>query len=95
MTMNAKTLIAAVALTITGAAFAGETPNSSEAYVSFPIPQTFAKSFSGNKTVAEVRADQEKARADGQAVGGESYVATPAKTAAKPEAKVEAVNAAK
>jgi lipopolysaccharide export system protein LptC len=93
MTMKAHTLIAALALTVAGSAFAG--PNDSEAYVSFPIPQTFAKSFTGNKTVAEVRAEQAKARTDGQAVGGENYVAAPAKADEKTEHKVETVNAAK
>jgi hypothetical protein len=93
MTMKATTLIAALALTITGTAFAG--PNDSEAFVSFPIPQSFAKHSDSNKTVAEVRAEQSKARAEGQAVGGENYVATPAKADEKVEHKVETVNAAK
>jgi hypothetical protein len=94
--MKAKHMIAVLALSITGAAFAGETPNSSEAYVSFPIPQTFAKMREGSKTVAEVRAEQSKAKAEGQLVGGENYVDTAAaKVEAKPAAKVETVNAAK
>lgn len=69
--MNAKQLIAAVALITAGvttgsAAFAGDYQVGGEAYVSFPIP-------SMTKSTAEVRAELVQARAEGQKVGGESY----------------------
>ncbi|MCU6433957.1 DUF4148 domain-containing protein [Undibacterium sp. Jales W-56] len=86
--MNAKNLIAAVALIAAGvttgtAAFAGDYQVGGEAYVSFPIPDMI-------KSTAEVRAELVKARAEGQPVGGESYttVATSNATNGKTRSEV-------
>lgn len=87
--MNAKQLMAAVALIATGSlAFAGDYQVGGEAYVSFPIPSmtkttetakaapvALASSNSASKTRAEVIAELVQARAAGATVGGDTYVA--------------------
>lgn len=87
--MNAKQLIAAVALIATGVttgsvAFAADHQVGGEAYVSFPIPsmtKTKTDTVSNGKTRAEVVAELSQARAAGVPVGGEAYVSfAPAKT---------------
>ncbi|MES2104976.1 MAG: DUF4148 domain-containing protein [Pseudomonadota bacterium] len=87
--MNAKQLIAAVALITTGSlAFAGSYQVGGEAYVSFPIPSMTKtdeakaapsaiaanSSSSASKTRAEVIAELAQARTDGATVGGDTYV---------------------
>ncbi|GGC98217.1 hypothetical protein GCM10011396_52200 [Undibacterium terreum] len=95
--MNAKQLIAAVALITTGSiAFAGDYQVGGEAYASFPIPSMIkttetakaapaavATSNSASKTRAEVIAELTQARAAGATVGGDTYVAEAPVAAAK------------
>ncbi len=94
--MKAKQIIAAAVLTLTGAAaFAA----GGEAYVSFPMPDTFSHSAVSNKTKAEVQTELVQARAEGQLVGGEQYVSTVGKkttsTLSRAEVKAEAIKSAK
>ncbi|MES2105085.1 MAG: DUF4148 domain-containing protein [Pseudomonadota bacterium] len=97
--MNAKQLIAAAVLTLTGAAaFAAGNQVGGEAYVSFPIPNTFSKTAASSKTKAEVQAELVQARTEGQLIGGEEYVSTVGKTTStvsRADVKAEAIKAAK
>ncbi|WP_394781887.1 DUF4148 domain-containing protein [Undibacterium sp.] len=95
--MKTKQIIAAAVLTLTGvAAFAA--PVGGDAYVSFPIPNTFSKTAVSTKTKAEVQAELVQARSEGQLTGGEEYVSTVGKTTStvsRAEVKAEAIKAAK
>ncbi|HTD03623.1 DUF4148 domain-containing protein [Undibacterium sp.] len=98
--MKATQIIAAAVLTLTGAAaFAAGNQVGGDAYVSFPIPNSFSHSAASDKTKAEVRAELVQARAEGQLVGGEEYVSTVDKnttsTLSRAEVKAEAIKAAK
>ncbi|MFZ6644953.1 DUF4148 domain-containing protein [Undibacterium sp. TJN25] len=97
--MKATQIIAAAVLTLTGvAAFAAGAPVGGEAYVSFPIPNTFSKTAASTKTKAEVQAELVQARSEGQLIGGEEYVSTVGKTTStvsRAEVKAEAIKAAK
>ncbi|GGC62177.1 DUF4148 domain-containing protein [Undibacterium terreum] len=98
--MKAKQIIAATVLALTGAAaFAAGNQVGGEAYVSFPIPNTFSHTATSEKTKAEVKAELVQARAEGHVVGGEEYVSIVGKntnsTVSRADVKAEAIKAAK
>lgn len=97
--MKTTQIIAAAVLSLSGAAaFAADAQFGSEPYVSFPLSNSFSNAASGSKTKAEVKAELVQARAEGQSVGGEAYVATAGKTTgsslSRAEVKAEAVKTA-
>jgi len=97
--MKTKQLIAAAVLTLTGAAAFAADQVGGEAYVSFPIPNSFSHTAASTKTKAEVQAELVQARAEGQLTGGEEYVSSVSKnttsTLSRAEVKAEAIKAAK
>ncbi len=97
--MKTTQMIAAAVLSLSGAAaFAADAQFGSEPYVSFPVSNSFSHAASGSKTKAEVQVELVQARAEGQSVGGEAYVATVGKTTgsslSRTEVKAEAIKAA-